>query len=141
MYQRILLPVDGSDHSMRSAKEALKIAIVSKGCSVELVFVADFAKTKSEILHSQTKEELELIRRKKFVPFEELFESNHIDYKVVILHGEPAASIIEYANQGDFDLLVIGSKGKGNITLQDMVLGSVSHKVVKRVNSPVLVVK
>lgn len=141
MYKKILLAIDGSEHSMRSTKEAVKIASSCDECIIEVVYVADFSKAKSEILHSQTKEELELSRRKKFIPFEDLLNSSHIAYKVVVLHGDPGMSIIEYANKNEFDLVVIGSKGKGHSALQDVMLGSVSHKVVKRVNCPVLIVK
>ena len=141
MYKKILLAIDGSEHSMRSTKEAVKIASLSQGCVIEVVYVADFSKAKSEVLHSQTKEELEMTRRKKFLPFEDLLNTNHISYNVVILHGDPGPAIIEHANKNEFDLVVIGSKGKGHSALQDVMLGSVSHKVVKRVNCPVLIVK
>lgn len=47
--------------------------------------------------------------------------------------------LFHMANDQQFDLLVIGSRGLN--TLQEMVLGSVSHKVVKRADCPVLVVK
>lgn len=44
MYQHILLAVDGSDHSVRAAEEAIKIAQLSPDSQVEVVFVADFGK-------------------------------------------------------------------------------------------------
>ena len=46
---------------------------------------------------------------------------------------------MKFANENNVDLLVIGSRGLNS--LQEMVLGSVSHKVIKRVNCPALVVK
>lgn len=46
---------------------------------------------------------------------------------------------MEFANKGDFDVAIVGSRGLN--TLQAMVLGSVSHKIVKRVKAPVLIVK
>lgn len=46
---------------------------------------------------------------------------------------------MEYANKGSYDIVIIGSRGLNS--LQEMVLGSVSHKVVKRVVCPVLIVK
>jgi isocitrate dehydrogenase len=48
-----------------------------------------------------------------------------------------SSSILNMSN--DFDLVVIGSRGLN--TLQEMVLGSVSYKVAKRVKCPVLLVK
>ncbi|MCY8631696.1 universal stress protein, partial [Bacillus spizizenii] len=54
-------------------------------------------------------------------------------------HGEPGPTIVSYANENQFDMLIVGSRGLNS--LQEMVLGSVSHKVAKRANCPVLIVK
>jgi nucleotide-binding universal stress UspA family protein len=139
MYKKILLAVDGSEHSMRSTLEAVKVAGYSEDVFVEIVYVADFSKAKNEILHAHDKEELELTRRKKLQPFEEKFKEKGIPHRIIILHGDPAPMILEYTKKEKFDLLVIGSKGKN--PLQEAMLGSVSHKVIKRVECPVLLVK
>lgn len=139
MYNKILVAVDGSEHSLRATDEAIKIAALAAKSVIEIVLVAEFSQAKNAILHSQGKEELELSRRKQLLPVEEKLEAHHLAYEISILHGEPGPSIIKHANEGDFDLAVIGSRGLN--TLQEMVLGSVSHKVVKRVNCPVLIVK
>lgn len=139
MYNSILLAVDGSEHSHRATKEAVKIALLAGDSSIEVVFVADYTKAKSDVLHSEGKEELEYSRRKKLLPTEQLLQEQGLKYQIKILHGEPAPAIVDYANEHNFDLAVIGSRGLNS--LQEMVLGSVSHKVVKRVNCPVLIVK
>ncbi|KAA8472056.1 MULTISPECIES: universal stress protein [Bacillaceae] len=139
MYKNILLAVDGSEHSIRATQEAIKIASLSNECTIKIVFVADFSKAKNEVLHAQGKEELELSRRKRLLPIEEKLKSNGVSYEIKILHGEPGPTIVDYANKGNFDLVVLGSRGLN--TLQEMVLGSVSHKVAKRVQCPVLLVK
>ena len=139
MYKKVLLAVDGSENSMRAAEEAVKIASLIPDCKIEVVYVADFSKSKKEILHSQGKEDLEFSRRKKLSPIEEIIKSKNVVYEIKILHGEPGPTIIEYANNEKGDLVVIGSRGLNS--LQEMVLGSVSHKVVKRVDCPVLIVK
>lgn len=110
-----------------------------QNCLIEVVYVADFAKAKSDILHSKGKEELDFSRRQKLLPLEEQLKSHNVTYEVKILHGEPGPAIVDYANKEKFDLVVIGSRGLN--TLQEMVLGSVSHKVMKRVNCPALIVK
>ena len=139
MYKNILLAVDGSEHSLRATKEAIKIATLVNDCAIEVVYVVDYSKSKDEVLHSQGREELELSRRKKLLPIEEQLKSSNLSYRLKLLHGEPGPSIVEYANKENFDLVVIGSRGLNS--LQEMVLGSVSHKVVKRVKCPVLIVK
>lgn len=139
MYKNILLAVDGSEHSLRATKEAVKIASLINGCSVEALYVVDYDQAKQEVLHSQGKEELELQRRKRLAPIEEMLKEANISYRTKLLHGDPGPTIVEHANKGEFDLVVIGSRGLN--TFQTMVLGSVSHKVMKRVNCPVLMVK
>lgn len=139
MYRRILLAVDGSENSMRATNEAVKIASLIPESKIEVVYVADLSKVKNEILHSHGKEELEHARRKKLSPMEESIRLKNIAYEVKILHGVPGPTLIEYANEEAMDLVVIGSRGLNS--LQEMVLGSVSHKVVKGVNCPVLMVK
>lgn len=57
MYRRILLAADGSENSIRAAEEAAKIASLISGSMVEILYVADMSKIKSEVLHSQSSEE------------------------------------------------------------------------------------
>lgn len=139
MYKRLLLAVDGSENSLRATDEAVKIASLISDCRIEIIYVVDYSKSKNEILHSQGKEELEYTRRKILSPIEEKVKSKNIEYKIEILHGYPGPTIIEYANKEKVDMVVIGSRGLNS--LQEMVLGSVSHKVMKRVNCPALIVK
>lgn len=139
MYGKILLAVDGSDHSIRAAREAIKIAAANREAQITVVYVADHNNAKNDVLHSGSSVELDLQRRKKLQPVEEAIAAENIDYRVEILHGIPGPTIVEYANQEGFDILIIGSRGLNS--LQEMVLGSVSHKVVKRANCPVLIVK
>jgi nucleotide-binding universal stress UspA family protein len=53
--------------------------------------------------------------------------------------GNPAQEIVDYAREGNFSHIVIGSRGLGS--LKGIVLGSVSSKVIQLADSPVTVVK
>ncbi|RLQ90281.1 universal stress protein [Planomicrobium sp. Y74] len=139
MYGKILLAVDGSNHSLRAAKEAITIAGNNPDSQITIVYVADHDDAKNDVLHSGSTAELDFQRRKKLQPVEEAIAAGNIKHRVKILHGTPGPAIVEYANSESFDILVIGSRGLNS--LQEMVLGSVSHKVVKRANCPVLIVK
>lgn len=139
MYNNILLAVDGSENSIRATEEAIKIASLTRDCKIEVVFVVDFSKAKNEVIHVHGKEELELSRKKKLLPIEEKLKVNNLSYKIKILHGEPGPTIVDYANKEKFELVIVGSRGLNS--LQEMVLGSVSHKIAKRVQCPVLIVK
>ncbi len=139
MYKKILLAADGSEHSIRAASEVIKIASLNETSTVTVVLVADYSQAKSDVLHSGSSVELDMKRRRKLLPVEELLRASNINYRVEILHGVPGPSIVEYANKQNYELLVIGSRGLNS--LQEMVLGSVSHKVVKRAECPVMLVK
>lgn len=139
MYKKILLAADGSDHSIRATSEVIKIASVNETSIVTVVLVADYSQAKSDVLHSGSSVELDMKRRRKLMPVEELLRSANINYRIEILHGVPGPSIVEFANKQNYELLVIGSRGLNS--LQEMVLGSVSHKVVKRAECPVMIVK
>lgn len=138
MYQHIVLATDGSDNALRAARHAVTLAKFGN-TKVEILYVADFKKAKYEVLHAESNEALDYERRQKVRPVEDLLLAENISYDVKILHGEPGPTIVEYVNEQGADLVIIGSRGLNS--LQEMVLGSVSHKVVKRVKAPVLVVK
>lgn len=139
MYNKILLAADGSDHSIRATSEVIKIASMNETSTVTVVLVADYSQAKSDVLHSGSSVELDMKRRRKLLPVEELLRAANVNYRVEILHGVPGPSIVEFANKQNYELLVIGSRGLNS--LQEMVLGSVSHKVVKRAECPVMLVK
>ncbi len=139
MYQNILLAVDGSDNSLRATTEALKLMALQQSGEIEVVFVADFGKSRDEVLRYGDIDELELSRRQKLFPIEELLKAQQTTYTIKVLHGEPGQSLIRHANDHAFDLVVMGSRGLGSF--KEMVLGSVSHKVARGVKCPVLIVK
>lgn len=139
MYKRILLAVDGSDNSLRATDEAVKIASLNKDSVIEIIYVVDYDKVKTDVLHSESKPALDYSRRKHLIPFEDKIKAYDINYEVKIFNGYPGPTIIKYANNEIVDLLIIGSRGLN--ALQEMVLGSVSHKVVKRAECPVMIVK
>ncbi|SOC42385.1 universal stress protein [Ureibacillus acetophenoni] len=139
MYKHILLASDGSENAVRAAKEAVKIASCNEESIIEVVYVVDFDKAKSDVLHSNSSEALEIERRKKNSKVLQYLNDTKIRYKTTILRGNPGPEIVKYANEQKVDLVVIGSRGLNG--LQEMMLGSVSHKVMKRVNCPALIVK
>ena len=57
----------------------------------------------------------------------------------VVLRGEPASALIDYANNAGVDLIVMGRRGRGR--MEGLVIGSVSAKLTSHANCPVLTVK
>ncbi|MBE4909095.1 universal stress protein [Bacillus luteolus] len=136
MFTKILVASDGSKHAVKATEKAVYIASANPNAVVEVVYVVDAQTSKADVLHSKDKE---VTRKERILSTEQVLKDNNLNYKVTTLHGEPGPTIVDYANSNEFDVVVIGSRGLN--TLQEMVLGSVSHKVAKRVNCPVLIVK
>lgn len=139
MYKNIILATDGSDHAKRAAENAMHIASCSPGSLVEIVFVVDADKVKSDVLSHWNSADLDGKRKERIREVEKMARTYEVSYKVTILSGDPGPAIVEYANNHHADIIVIGSRGLSG--LQEFVLGSVSHKVAKRANCPVLIVK
>lgn len=139
MFTKILLATDGSDHSIRAAEKAVDIAKCSPGSKVEVIYVVDGETSKSEVLRNWNAIAVTDSRKEKLKTTEEKAKKAGIQYEIKILHGEPGPTIVQHANEHDFDLVIVGSRGRN--ALQEFVLGSVSHKVAKRANCPVMIVK
>ncbi|MBD2845392.1 universal stress protein [Paenibacillus sp. IB182496] len=139
MYRRILLAADGSRYAVRAAEEAAKIYRLAGDATVEVLYVADLSNIKGEVLEARTHAEIQRKRMDKLGPIVEVLDNAQVVYNVSIIPGDPGPTIVDYANRHVFDLVLIGSRGLNRF--QEFVLGSVSHKVVKRVQCPVMVVK
>ncbi|MCS0790569.1 universal stress protein [Cytobacillus firmus] len=139
MFKKILIAADGSDHSIRAAAKAIQLAEQNPDSEITVVYAVDGQTSKEDILHHFDKSIVDQVRKKRLEPIENLLKEKGISYEIEILQGEPGPAIVEFSNKMDFDVAVVGSRGLN--TLQEMVLGSVSHKIAKRVKAPVLIVK
>jgi nucleotide-binding universal stress UspA family protein len=139
MFKKILLASDGSDHSLRAAKKAAELAKLSGNSEITVVYVIDGQTSKEDVLHNADRTVVEEKRKMRLQPVTSLLNSENLSFKLEKLLGEPGPAIVDYANKNEFDVVVVGSRGLNG--LQEMVLGSVSHKVAKRVKAPVMIVK
>ncbi|MDC3412323.1 universal stress protein [Aquibacillus sp. 3ASR75-11] len=139
MFNAILLASDGSNHALRATDKAILLAKHNPDAVITIVYIVDSSKSKSDVLHHSNPIEIDQRRKEKLLLTEQKIKKASIAYEVKILHGEPGPAIVKYANGNNIDICVIGSRGLNS--LQEMVLGSVSHKVAKRANCPVMIVK
>ncbi|MCR6110777.1 universal stress protein [Bacillus sp. A301a_S52] len=140
MFKRILLAGDGSPHSLRATDKAIDIARKTSGANVTLIHVIDDIPVRSEAIENEIPCRTVPEHRKAQVEsIEDKLALANIPLNVKYVYGEPGVAIVRESTTESYDLVVIGSRGLNQ--LQQMVLGSVSHKVAKRVTCPVLIVK
>ncbi|EAC2412617.1 universal stress protein [Listeria monocytogenes] len=135
--KNILIAFDGSEHAVKAIKEAKKLIKGFPTSKVTVLEVLDISKVKDQALDlSKSSEERKSTRINEV---KDQLKGLLDDYLLTILIGDPATEIINYAKKEEYDLLIIGSRGLN--LLQEFIMGSVSHKVVKHAQIPILVVK
>ncbi|MCK5310462.1 MAG: universal stress protein [Desulfobacteraceae bacterium] len=136
---KILNPVDGSAHSIRSTEYAIELArlmdadVVLLHCHDRFPIVMaepNFQKAVNII----TKASEELIE-----PFIEMLEQGQVKFEARILEGNPGNKIPEVVKIEKIDLVVMGSRGVTNFT--GLLLGSVAHQVLHKAECPVFITK
>ena len=140
MFRNILVPIDGSRTATTALEEAIELAR-SDGARLVLMSVAAPARWRFSgppAVPYPTEEDLEreawnVVRRA------EALVPPDVPVSTVVRVGSPAAAIVARAKEGEHDLVVIGSHGRG--LLGALVLGSVSRKVVEQSPVPVLVAR
>jgi nucleotide-binding universal stress UspA family protein len=140
MFKNILLAVDGSEHALRAAQVAADLARSHQASTLRLVAVYDpippyLGEPNFQIiLDAQLKEADNNLERSLQAVGEIPGE-----IKTEVLQGPPAEAILDVAKTRECDLIVMGSRGLGQLT--GLLLGSQSHKVLQHADCPVLIVK
>jgi nucleotide-binding universal stress UspA family protein len=145
MFRNILVPVDGSDFS----KNALKTAVE----------IADKFNSRVTVLHVISRSLAEVIGPPEALPMinettikewskagERVLEktiesegSTNVPLEKMLLWGNPSQIISEMIRKEHYDLVVLGSQGRSGIG--EFFLGSVSERISRTVQCPVLIVK
>ncbi len=139
---KILVPVDGSPFTKRMlAYLAAHDEWLGEAHSYTLLYVSPAVPPRAaavidkETLKSYYTEEGE----KVFKPIRSFFAKQKIKAEFVAKVGHAAEVIADLAAKGRFDLLMMGSHGHG--VLGNLVLGSVTTKVISRSEVPVLIIR
>lgn len=139
---KILVPVDGSPFTKRMLAyltahdewlgDAHRYTLVHVAPAVPARAAAVLDKA---VLQGHYAEESE----KVFKPIRAFFAKQKISADFVAKVGPAADTIAALATKGNFDLLMMGSHGHGLIG--NLVLGSVTTKVMAHCGTPVLIVR
>ena len=69
----------------------------------------------------------------------QIAEKNDVKIETVMGEGDATSTIVGYAQKGDFDTVIIGRRGLGRF--KEMMLGSISNKVLHHAKCTVMIVK
>jgi len=143
MFERILYPTDFSDVSMKAvnyvkqlkdagAKEVTVLHVIDERTLVvpDVFSGIDFMAIENELRRIADEECNRIVAE---------FCEKGLNAKFKVEKGIPFLEILKAAQKEDVSLIVIGSHGKSNI--EEMLLGSVSEKVIRKAVRPVLVIK
>lgn len=143
MFKKILFPTDFSDVS----KKALDYILTLKNVGAEVVVIIHVIDQRSirvidnlAIMNSSELErEMMSSATESLEKVEKKLEDNGFAVKSLLRIGHPVIEILDTEKDEDVSIIVIGSHGKSN--LEEMFLGSVSEKVIRRCEKPVFVIK
>ncbi len=137
--KKILNPIDGSEHSLRSTRYAIDFAKLLDADIVLLHCHARFPIVLSEPYFQQAVNEINKISEDLVEPFIEILEQGKIRFDVRILEGSPGNRIPDVVKIEKIDLVVMGSRGVTDFA--GLFLGSVAHQVLHKSDCPVFIAK
>jgi len=148
--RKILVPVDGSERSINAVEFAVDLA-TKYDSEIRLVHVIPnsiwrycMATDEEEDLippHiiKNTIKEMEEEGERLLSSVLTSVKGAGIEAHAQLDHGYPAKKILQIAKEENFDLIVMGSRGRGTITR--LFFGSISDEVIRKAPCPILLVK
>lgn len=138
MTKNILVPVDGSKNSEDAIQKAIELA---QACNAKLNFLYVANINQLAINACLTEAILESVTKAGDVILDRAMEAvpAGVEKEAFSETGSPAVVILDFLEEHDVDLVVMGSRGLG--VMKGVLLGSVSQYVVEQAKCPVLVVK
>lgn len=147
MFDRILIALDGSAHALRAAEVGCGLAAGS-AAEVHLLTVTRPIRVtprlrqylEAENLMGEPKYVLDEMTRNILSEARKIAtEAGVSKVRTEVREGKPARSIVDYADNNDIDMIVLGGRGVGDV--EGALLGSVSHKVSSLCTCTCVIVK
>lgn len=135
------MPVDGSDNSMRALDAALVLS-EKVGSEVTAIHVMEDI----PVLHIESEKLLRKLiddfRKESQLILSRCSEraaKKGLAINTKLLQGNASSTILDFCEKGKYDAIVMGSRGMGKF--KEIVLGSVSSKVLHHSSCAVLIIR
>lgn len=140
MYDTILVPTDGSDHSVRAAEHGYYLAELFDA-TVHVLNVVDVRRAGGAFdaggVDQEFVERLEAEGREAAERIEAVgAEREQGSVTTAVVRGEPSETVLDYADDHGVDVIAMGTHGRTG--LDRYVAGSVTERVVRLATAPVL---
>jgi nucleotide-binding universal stress UspA family protein len=139
--KKILIPIDGSDPSVRAAEYGISIAKMLKA-QITVIYVIDTI-VLDRLAKDTEKEELEQELKmdgERFINYIlGLAKKQSVKAASLLAKGRPFEQVVNLAKGLSIDLIVMGTYGRRGA--DRILIGSVAERVIEYVSCPVLVVK
>ncbi|WP_323675820.1 universal stress protein [Halorubellus sp. PRR65] len=137
MYERILVPTDGSVGSAHVALQAIDLA-ETYGASVHVLHVVDES-VRAFVAGFGDESELDDRGEAAVERVAAMAREHGVDVVTAIEDGDPARRIVDYADEIEADLIVAGTHGRSGV--ERRLIGSVAERLVRRARCPVMTVR
>jgi nucleotide-binding universal stress UspA family protein len=145
MYHKILVPLDGSNLAECVMPHVEEIAKLSKA-TIELIYVVEPVDLPTHGGIALTVEDLKQIETHAKIDAQtylhkivQKMKSKGFTAHSKILRGKAADSLVDYINQGNFDLMIMATHGRSGITR--WIWGSVAERILHFSTIPILIIR
>lgn len=147
MYQRILVPLDGSKLAESVLPHVEAVAKAFKASSVTFLRVVEPVQPHTEADAVISDEESKKLASAHYLEAKEYLKNltaqlkwNSIHIRAEVLPtGHPADMIVRFANKNDMNLIVIATHGRSGVLRWFM--GSVAEKILRSSSTPILMIR
>ena len=141
MYKRILIPLDGSPLAEQALPHAIALAehFDSELVLLRVLITLPSTVTTTEAALKRATEEAAIFTREYLDRVAAGLQERGVTVQMVSIKGRPHYQIIQYAESNQVDLIVMSTRGQSG--LSRWLMGSVSDRVVRGANVPVLMVR
>jgi len=147
MYDRILVPTDGSETAAAAVEHAVRLA-TEYDAEIHGLYVVDtnamsitLGPEQVDRLHQGQFEEMGELNddaNEALQVVADAAEAAGIPVTTVIRGGKPHKKIGDYIEEGGIDAVVMGSRGRSGVKRR--IMGSVTERVLRSTTVPVLVI-
>ena len=137
MYDRILVPTDGSDAADRALDLAGAVAD-AHDAELHVLYVADTNQPSLSRIQGQVVDALETEGERIVREGKERVRGSGVDVTTDVVQGGPSRTILDYVDDRGVGLVVMGTRGERDV--ERLLLGSVTERVVRSSPVPVLAV-